>query len=145
MDFMTAIDIGASGLTAERSFMNVISMNLANMNTTRTPEGGPYRRKGVVLEATRVESPFSKVMQDVLDSELRGVKVQQVVTDQRPPRKVYEPGHPHADEQGYVSYPDINVMEEMANMMTAMRSYEACASAISSTKTMFNKALELAR
>ena len=145
MDFMTALDIGASGLSAQRAFLNVISMNLANANTTRTPEGGPYRRKSVVFEATPVETPFSKVMQDVLSQELRGVKVQRVVADGREPRRVFEPGHPHADAEGYVSYPDINVIEEMANMMAAMRAYEAEVSAITSTKSMFNKALEIGR
>jgi flagellar basal-body rod protein FlgC len=145
MDYMTALDIGASGLSAQRMFVNVISMNLANVNTTKTAEGGPYRRKGVVLEAVPVETPFSRVMQDLLDRELRGVKVQRVVTDSRQPKKVYEPGHPHADPEGYVSYPDINIIEEMANMMSAMRAYEAQISAISSTKTMFNKALEIGR
>jgi flagellar basal-body rod protein FlgC len=145
MDFMTALDIGASGLSAQRTFLNVISMNLANANTTKTAEGGPYRRKSVVFEATPVETPFSKVMQDVLDRELNGVKVQRVVTDNRQPKRVYEPGHPHADPEGYVSYPDINVIEEMANMMSAMRAYEAEVSAITSTKSMFNKALEIGR
>jgi flagellar basal-body rod protein FlgC len=145
MDFMTALDIGASGLSAQRTFLNVISMNLANANTTKTAEGGPYRRKSVVFEATPVETPFSKVMQDVLDRELNGVKVQRVVTDSRQPKRVYEPGHPHADPEGYVSYPDINVIEEMANMMSAMRAYEAEVSAITSTKSMFNKALEIGR
>jgi flagellar basal-body rod protein FlgC len=145
MDFLTALDIGASGLSAQRSFLNVISMNLANAGTTRTAEGGPYRRKSVVLESVPVESPFSKVMQDMLDRELRGVKVQRIVNDPRPPRRIYEPGHPHADQEGYVSYPDINVIEEMANMMAAMRAYEAEVSAITSTKSMFNKALEIGR
>jgi flagellar basal-body rod protein FlgC len=145
MDFMTALDIGASGLSAQRAFLNVISMNLANANTTRTPEGGPYRRKSVVFEAVPVETPFGKVMQDMLDRDLKGVKVQRVVTDSREPKRVFEPGHPHADAEGYVSYPDINVIEEMANMMSAMRAYEAEISAITSTKSMFNKALEIGR
>jgi flagellar basal-body rod protein FlgC len=145
MDFMTALDIGASGLSAQRAFLNVISMNLANANTTRTPEGGPYRRKSVVFEAVPVETPFGKVMQDMLDRDLKGVKVQRVVTDSREPKRIFEPGHPHADAEGYVSYPDINVIEEMANMMSAMRAYEAEISAITSTKSMFNKALEIGR
>ncbi|MFW6323818.1 MAG: flagellar basal body rod protein FlgC, partial [Desulfovibrionales bacterium] len=80
MDFMTALDIGASGLSAERTHLNVISMNLANMNTTRTPEGGPYQRKTVVYQSTPVDSPFSRVMQGELDRELKGVKVAGVIT-----------------------------------------------------------------
>lgn len=145
MDFMTALEIGASGLSAERTHLNIISMNLANVNTTRTPEGGPYRRKSVVFQSTPLDSPFTKAMRSELEREVKGVKVSGVVTDQRPFRRVYDPGHPDADGQGYVSLPDINVVEEMANMMTALRTYEANAATISSAKTMFNKALELGR
>ncbi len=145
MDFMTALEIGASGLSAERTHLNVISMNLANVNTTRTPEGGPYRRKSVVFQSTPLDSPFTKAMRSELEREVKGVKVSGVVTDQRPFKRVYDPGHPDADGQGYVRLPDINVVEEMANMMTALRTYEANAATISSAKTMFNKALELGR
>lgn len=145
MDFMTALEIGASGLSAERTHLNVISMNLANVNTTRTPEGGPYRRKSVVFQATPLDSPFTKAMRSELEREVKGVKVSGVVTDQRPLKRIYDPGHPDADGQGYVRLPDINVVEEMANMMTALRTYEANAATISSAKTMFNKALELGR
>ncbi|SDB12239.1 flagellar basal-body rod protein FlgC [Desulfonatronum thiosulfatophilum] len=145
MDFMTALDIGASGLSAERTHLNVISMNLANVNTTRTPEGGPYRRKSVVFQSTPLDSPFTKAMRSELEREVQGVKVSGVVTDQRPLKRVYDPGHPDADGQGYVSLPDINVVEEMANMMTALRTYEANAATVSSAKAMFNKALELGR
>lgn len=145
MDFMTALDIGASGLSAERSHLNVISMNLANVNTTRTPEGGPYRRKSVVFQSAPLDSPFTKAMRSELEREVQGVKVSGVVTDQRPLRQVYDPSHPDANGQGYVSLPDINVVEEMANMMTALRTYEANAATVSSAKAMFNKALELGR
>ncbi|GAB6060198.1 flagellar basal body rod protein FlgC [Desulfonatronum parangueonense] len=145
MDFMTALDIGASGLSAERTHLNVISMNLANVNTTRTPEGGPYRRKSVVFQSTPLDSPFTKAMRSELEREVQGVKVSGIVTDQRPLKRVYDPGHPDADGQGYVSLPDINVVEEMANMMTALRTYEANAATVSSAKAMFNKALELGR
>ncbi len=145
MDFMTALDIGASGLSAERTHLNVISMNLANVNTTRTPEGGPYRRKSVVFQSTPLDSPFSKAMRSELEREVQGVKVSGILTDQRPLKMVYDPGHPDADGQGYVSMPDINVVEEMANMMTALRTYEANAATVSSAKAMFSKALELGR
>lgn len=145
MDFMTALDIGASALSTERTSMNVISMNLANAKTTRTPEGGPYRRKTVVLQATEVDHPFSKQMQSAMDRDLRGVRVSQVAQDSRPLKQVYEPGHPDANEEGYVFYPDINVVEEMANLMTVQRSYEANISSMDAVKTMYNKALELGR
>jgi flagellar basal-body rod protein FlgC len=143
MDFMTAIDIGASGLTAERTHLNVVSMNLANANTTKDADGLPYRRKQISFKAVPAEESFHKQMQNALTRELRGVEVDSIKDDQHPFKRVYDPGHPDAGEDGYVDYPDINVVQEMASMMTIMRSYEACASSISTTKTMFNKALEL--
>jgi flagellar basal-body rod protein FlgC len=145
MDFMTAFDIGASALSAERTQMNITSMNLANVKTTRTPEGGPYQRKTVLLAATEVDSPFSKTMQDALGRELRGVRVMHVAPDARPMKMVYEPGHPDANQEGYVAYPDINTVEEMTNMLTSMRSYEANVASMEGIKGMINKALELGR
>jgi flagellar basal-body rod protein FlgC len=145
MDFMTALDIGASGLSAERTHLNIISMNLANAKTTRTAEGGAYRRRTVVKAATDVDSPFAKAMQDAQTRELKGVRVLGIARDERPGKRVYEPGHPDADQEGYVTYPDINVVEEMTNMLTATRSYEANVSSIQSVKSMWNKALEIGR
>ena len=145
MDFMTALDIGASGLAAERTNINIISMNLANVKTTRTPEGGPYQRKSVLLSSVEVDQPFSIHMQSAVDKELRGVRVMHVATDTRPFKMVFEPGHPDADEQGMVKYPDINMVEEMANLMTAQRGYEANVSTIDAVKSMYNKALEIGR
>ncbi|PIE69475.1 MAG: flagellar basal body rod protein FlgC [Deltaproteobacteria bacterium] len=145
MDFMTAIDIGASGLTAERTHLNVVSMNLANANTTKDANGLPYRRKQVSFKAVHPEQSFAKQMGNILHRELRGVEVDAIVEDRRSFRRVYDPKHPDANKDGYVNYPDVNVVQEMASMMTIMRSYEACASSISTTKTMFNKALELGR
>ena len=145
MDFMTALDIGASGLAAERTNINIISMNLANVKTTRTPEGGPYQRKSVLLSSVEVDQPFSMHMQSAVDKELRGVRVMHIATDTRPFKMVFEPGHPDADEQGMVKYPDINMVEEMANLMTAQRGYEANVSTIDAVKSMYNKALEIGR
>lgn len=145
MDFMTALDVSASGMRAQRTYMNVISMNLANAKTTKTPEGGPYHRKSVSFAATPVYNPFDRAMEDAQNRELEGVSVRGIVTDKRPSKRVYEPGHPDADKDGYVSYPDINVVEEMANMITTMRSYEANVQAVQDTKAMFNKALQIAR
>ena len=145
MDFMTALDIGASGLAAERTNINIISMNLANVKTTRTPEGGPYQRKSVLLNSVEVDQPFSAHMQSAVDKELRGVRVMHIATDTRPFKLVFEPGHPDADEQGMVKYPDINMVEEMANLMTAQRGYEANVSTIDAVKSMYNKALEIGR
>ena len=145
MDFMTALDISASGLSAERTSINIISMNLANVKTTRTEYGGPYRRKSVELAATPVDDSFSKQMRGALDRELRGVRVMNVVQDTRPFKMVYEPGHPDADADGMVKYPDINVVEEMTSLMTAQRGYEANVTSIDTIKAMYNKALEIAR
>ncbi len=145
MDFMTALDIGASALSAQRTYMNVISMNLANAKTTRTANGqGPYQRKSVALESTQA-TPFGKAMDAALTQDLQGVRVTGIVNDNRPTKQVYEPGHPDADQNGYVQYPDINVVEEMTNMIQASRSYEANTSTISTIKAMYNKALEIAR
>ena len=145
MDFLTAIDIGASGLKAERTHLNVVSMNLANAKTTRTVGGGPYRRQEVIFKESAVESPFHQVMKSALNDEIKGVRVDSIQNDRRGLRRVYEPGHPDADQEGYVSYPDINVVEEMTNMLSAMRAYEANVSTITTAKAMFTKALDIGR
>lgn len=145
MDFMTALDISASGLSADRTRINTIAMNLANIKTTKTPEGGPYRRRTVVQVATDVDDHFATHMRSALDRELKGVRILGVTRDARALRQVYEPGHPDANEQGYVMYPDINVVEEMANLMTAQRNYEANVTTVEAIKGMYNKALEIGR
>ncbi len=145
MSFISAFDIGASALRAERKHLNVISMNLANVNTTRTQDGGPYQRKSVVFESTPANSQFGSAMDSAMNEELEGVKARSVVNDNRPFKQVYDPGHPDANEEGYVRKPDINVVEEMANMMTAMRTYEANIKSVSSAKKMYNEALKLGR
>ena len=133
-------------MSAQRPLMNAISMNLANIKTTRTVnDGGPYVRKSVMLESTPIDSPFSKAMQTAQDRELAGVKVTGLVNDNRPFLMKYEPGHPDANADGYVAYPDINVVEEMANMITAMRSYEASSASIGTVKNMFTKALDIGK
>ncbi|MBQ7617315.1 MAG: flagellar basal body rod protein FlgC [Desulfovibrio sp.] len=145
MDFMTALDISASGLSADRTRINTIAMNLANAKTTRTPHGGPYRRRTVVQAATAVDDPFSVHMRSALDREVQGVRVLGIQQDTRPLRGVYEPSHPDANKEGYVFYPDINVVEEMANLMTAQRNYEANVTTVEAIKGMYNKALEIGK
>ncbi|GAB6036705.1 flagellar basal body rod protein FlgC [Fundidesulfovibrio butyratiphilus] len=146
MDFMTALDIGASGLSAQRTYMNVVSMNLANAKTSKTMDGqGPYQRKSVAMKTTKLDNAFTKAMRSAMDDEMAGVRVTGIVNDTRPPKQVYEPGHPDADQNGYVQYPDINVVEEMTNMISASRSYEANTSTINTVKAMYNKALEIGR
>ena len=145
MDFMTAFDISASGLSADRTRINTISMNLANAKTTRTAQGGPYRRRSVVQQATDVDDPFSIHMRSALDRAVQGVRVSAVTMDNRPFKRVYEPGNPDANAEGYVMYPDINVVEEMANLMSAQRNYEANVTTVDAVKGMFIKALEIGR
>ena len=146
MDFLTALDIGASGLTADRTRINTISMNLANAKTTRMPGGnGPYIRKTVIKATSDLDNRFGVHMRTALDREVKGVRVMGVALDNRPTRRVYEPGHPDADAEGFVEYPDINVVEEMANMMTAQRNYEANATTVDTVKAMYMKALEIGR
>jgi len=145
MDFMTAMDIAASGMSSQRTHMNTISMNLANVNTTKTADGGPYQRKEVVFQSVPVSDRFESMMRSELDREVKGVKVVRIQKDDRPLKQVHDPGHPDADQQGYVSYPDINVVEEMANMLTATRAYEANLSSMTTVRSMVAKALQIAR
>jgi flagellar basal-body rod protein FlgC len=144
MSFLDAINVAASGLTSERLRINVISSNIANINTTRTPEGGPYKRKDVVFEAEPLEKgSFENELENSMVSEK--VKVTEIVEDPRPPIMKYEPGHPDADENGYVKYPNINIMEEMVNLINASRSYEANVTTMKATKAMAMKALDILR
>jgi len=145
VDFLTSLRISSSGLTANRKRMNAISSNIANAQTTRTPEGGPYRRKEVAFGAEPARDSFSDILEGELDESAQKVHATEVVSTNRPPILKYDPGHPDANAQGYVAYPDINVMEEMANMIAASRSYEANVSAFNTTKSMALKALELGK
>lgn len=145
MNFFDALHISASGLTAQRLRMNVISSNLANSNTSRTPEGGPYRRKDVVFTSQPLGGSFQDMMTSRISGKLSEVKVTEIITDPRPPVLKYDPQHPDADEKGYVSLPDINLIEEMVNMMSATRSYEANVTAVNATKKMAQKALEIGK
>jgi flagellar basal-body rod protein FlgC len=145
MDFSTGMRISASGLAAQRLRMNTVSSNIANINTTRTPEGGPYRRKDVVFEAMPDAKDFGEILTSAPDRSLQRVQVTDVLVDRKAPMMKYEPDHPDANPDGYVAYPNINLMEEMANMIQASRSYEANVSAMQATKDMAMSALEIGR
>ncbi len=145
MNFLDALRASASGLSAQRLRMNVIASNLANANTTRTAEGGPYRRRDVVFAAESADERFTDALSAQVHGQPTGVKVAAVVEDNRPLPTKYDPGHPDADAEGYVQMPNINVMEEMVNMMTASRTYEANLAAVRATKTMAQKALEIGK
>ena len=152
MPFLSSLDISASGLSAQRLRMDTIANNMANAESTRNSAGtGPYRRQVVVFEA-RSPQPISKfkgIMQEKITSQVgNGVRVKEIreLTDAESPyRRVYEPSHPDADEQGYVNYPNVNIVEEMINMISATRAYEANAKVIEATKSMAARALEIGR
>ena len=145
MDFFDAIHTSSSGLSAQRLRMNLISGNLANVNTTRTREGGPYRRKEAVFAARPLEGSFDKILSDRLNRQLSIVKVDRVLEDSNQPVMKYDPQHPDADEKGYVAMPNINVMEEMVNMISATRGYEANVTALKAAKDMASRALEIGK
>ena len=142
MDTATAFAISASGLRAQRLRMDVIAANLANAQSTRTPEGGPYRRRDVVLEAVPQGDSFDDMLAAGA-TPTTAVKVSRVIEDTRPPQVVYDPGHPDAD--GYVALPNVNVVTEMVDMMAATRAYKANIAALNATKRVLEAALEIGR
>ncbi len=144
MRLFGAIDAAASGLTAERLRMDVISNNIANVNTTRTAEGGPYRRQMVVFAPRSQENSFAGMLAKKMESG-EGVRVVEIRKDEALPRKVYDPRHPDANAEGYVDMPDISVVTEMVDMITASRAYEANVTSVNTAKAMAMKALEIGR
>lgn len=145
MDFFNSINVSSSALSAERTRMNLISSNLANANATRTPEGGPYKRKDAVFTATPLENRFDRALDGATAKQVRRVEVSRIIEDQNPPRLQYDPSHPDADPQGYVAMPNVNVVEEMADMIGATRAYEANVTAVQAAKSMAMKTLEIGR
>lgn len=141
MDFMTSFKICGSALAVQRAKMDVITSNIANAETTRMPEGGPYRKKTLILSAEAVKGDFDSAIKDAVKS----VKIAEVTEDPRAGRMVYDPAHPDADPGGYVAMPNVNLMVEMAEMVTASRAYEACVTAADATKSMALKTLEIGR
>ncbi|MCX8027935.1 MAG: flagellar basal body rod protein FlgC [Thermodesulfovibrionales bacterium] len=127
------LKVSATALEAQKVRMNVIASNIANASSTRTPEGGPYRRKDVLFESY------------MFDQNSVGVNIPKIVEDKRPFRTVYDPSHPDADSNGYVNYPNVNTIEEMVNLMNASRAYEANLNIITSFKESFNRTLDLLR
>ena len=145
MGMFTAFDISASGLTAQRYRMDIISENVANANTTRTAEGTPYVRKVVRFAEKGTQTPFSRILNERLDHYSgRGVKVVSVEDDSWTQMNiVYDPSHPDADENGYVTYPNVNTVTEMTNLIDASRSYEANVTAFNASKNIASRGLEL--
>ena len=143
MDIFTTMKISASALKAQRVRMNAISSNLANIETTRTPDGGPYRKREVVFQSS--QQGFADTRDTRLRNAVQGVKVAQVQAGNQPPLMVYNPSHPDANTQGLVAMPNISLVEETADMMSASRAYEANVTVVKSAKRMALKALEIGR
>ncbi len=132
-------------MTAERQRAEVLVENIANADTTRTANGGPYRRQDVIFQSQDVGSPFSSIFDTQLSSQGTGVAISQVITDQSEPEKRYMPGHPDADKDGYVAFPKVNPAEDMVDLLGASRSYQANVSAISAVKDMIQRSIDLFR
>lgn len=141
MDLFTTFKISGSALKAHRIRLNTISSNLANVETTSTPEGGPYKKKSVLFQSKPVS--FKDHLEGNLRNATQGVEVTKIIEDQEPPQKVYNPSHPDANEEGYVELPNVSVLKEMVDMMSATRSYQANVTTIKSAKRMALKALEI--
>ncbi len=140
MDFITSFKICSSGLAAQRAKMDVTASNIANVETTRTQEGGPYRKKTIVLTSEPVADNFDSALKDAV----KMVKVAEIVED-KDVKMVYDPSHPDADKKGFVAKPNINLVMEMADMISASRTYEACVTAFDATKNMVLKTLEMGK
>jgi len=145
MSLLSALSISASGMSAQRQRTELLVENLANSDTTRTPEGGPYRRKDAVFVSDPQVEQFSSLFEFEVNSGGSGVRVAQVVTDTRDPDMRYLPGHPDADKDGYVAYPRMNPSEDMVDLLGASRGYQANVSAISAVKDMLQRTLDLFR
>jgi len=145
MSLFSALSVSASGMAAQRTRAELLTENLANAETTRTPEGGPYRRKDAIFVTTSAQSEFQSMFASQLDTQPQGVAVSEVVVDSRDPVKRYLPGHPDADPNGYVGFPRINPAEDMVDLMSTSRNFQANVSAISAVKDMIQKSLDILR
>lgn len=146
MDFFSSMRVSASGLEAQTRRMNTISSNIANAETTRVEgEDGPYKRKDAIFTAITDKESFGEILNNQLDQQVQGVIVDDIHEDTAPPRMVYNPSHPDANEEGYVAMPNVNTVEEMANMISAQRSYEANVTAMNAAKAMAAKGLEIGK
>jgi len=145
MSLFSALSVSASGMAAQRTRAEVLVENLANSETTRTPEGGPYRRKDVVFTSEAAASPFASMFRAHLAAPAEGVRVAEVVVDSGPPDRRYLPGHPDADAEGYVAFPRINPAEDMVDLLNASRGYQANISAMSAVKDMIQRSIDILR
>jgi flagellar basal-body rod protein FlgC len=140
MSLFAALQVSASGMQAERTRAEVLVENMANSETTRTPQGGPYKRKDVVFSSELQESPFSAVFQNELAT---GVNVSEITEDPSPPEMRYQPSHPDANADGYVAFPKMNPAEDMADLLNTTRSYQANVAAMTAVKDMITNSIAL--
>ena len=146
MSFFGSMDVSASGLTAQRLRLDIISQNIANAQTTRTEAGGPYQRQAVIFESVSNDKGFNQILKKQKGKLMNGgVRVSEILKDESEAPLVYDPTHPDANEEGYVAMPNVNTVEEMVNMISANRSYEANVTAFNSMKAMVTKALEIGK
>lgn len=143
MNLFSAMEIASSGLNAQRVRLNALASNLANAQTTRTAEGGPYKRMDPVFEAVPVSTRFKDLVNTPGAQKAYMVNVPEIRRDEAPPRMMYDPQHPDADEQGFVALPNINAVEEMVNLITASRAYESGVTVLKTVKTMARSALQI--
>jgi flagellar basal-body rod protein FlgC len=143
MSLFSSIGVSASGMAAQKTRAELLVENLANSETTRTPEGGPYKRKDAVFASTAQTSPFSAIFQTEMGTGVEGVEVSQVVEDTREPEKRYIPGHPDADKDGYVAFPRVNPAEDMVDLMGASRGYQGNVAAMTAIKDMILHSIDL--
>ncbi|HKA91025.1 MAG TPA: flagellar basal body rod protein FlgC [Haliangiales bacterium] len=144
MDFFTSMEVSASGLAVERTRMNVASSNLANAETTKTAQGGPYQRQNVVVRSSGTPA-VAGAQAGGFAGAVHGVEVSAIQPDGAAPRMEYDPGHPDADANGYVAYPNVNVVEEMVDMITASRAYEAGVTALNTSVALAERALAIGK
>jgi flagellar basal-body rod protein FlgC len=145
MSLFHLMSVSNSGMSAQRLRAELIVSNIANAETTRTADGGPYRRRDAVFESQSQASPFSAVFQSELSGDVTGVSVPEIRVDDREPERRYLPGHPDADANGYVAFPRLNPAEEMADLMNATRGYQANVSAMAAVKDMIHRSIDLMR
>ncbi len=145
MSLFSSFSVSESGMSAERQRAELLVENIANADTTRTAEGGPYRRRDAIFESAPVASPFSSFLGSQMEGQATGVRVSEVTVDKSEPERRYMPGHPDADKDGYVSLPRVNPAEDMVDLVGASRSFQANVSAISAVKDMIQRSIDLFR
>ena len=145
MSLFSALSVSASGMAAQRTRAELLTENLANAETTRTPEGGPYRRKDAVFVSAATEGDFHSIFASQIDAQSQGVMVSDVLVDSRDPVMRYLPGHPDANAEGYVGFPRVNPAEDMVDLMSTARDYQANVAAISAVKDMIQKSIDILR